>query len=55
MTNYILFCRDEDMQSMASMMSVNNNSDIAQMEDFDEEDSLSDNSSSLKQVMFNLF
>lgn len=37
--------RDEDMQSMASLMSVNNNSDIAPLEDFeDEEFSLSDNS-----------
>ncbi|XP_017772923.1 PREDICTED: EH domain-binding protein 1 isoform X2 [Nicrophorus vespilloides] len=36
---------DEDMQSMASLMSVNNNSDIAPMEDFEDEDfSLSDNS-----------
>lgn len=33
------------MQSMASLMSVNNNSDIAPLEDFeDEEFSLSDNS-----------
>ncbi|XP_065161389.1 EH domain-binding protein 1 isoform X1 [Atheta coriaria] len=29
---------DEDMQSMASLMSVNNNSDIATMEDFEDED-----------------
>ncbi|XP_031332503.1 EH domain-binding protein 1 isoform X1 [Photinus pyralis] len=36
---------DEDMQSMASLMSVNNNSDIAPLEDFEDEDfSLSDNS-----------
>lgn len=33
------------MQSMASLMSVNNNSDIAPLEDFEDEDfSLSDNS-----------
>ncbi|KAL1123843.1 hypothetical protein AAG570_001614 [Ranatra chinensis] len=31
---------DEDMQSMASLMSTNNNSDIAALEDFDEEDDL---------------
>lgn len=30
--------RDEDMQSMASLMSVNNNSDIAPLDDFDNED-----------------
>lgn len=30
--------RDEDMQSMASLMSTNNNSDIATMGDFDEEE-----------------
>ncbi|XP_031365772.1 EH domain-binding protein 1 isoform X3 [Apis dorsata] len=29
---------DEDMQSMASLMSVNNNSDIAPLDDFDNED-----------------
>lgn len=29
---------DEDMQSMASLLSANNNSDIAPLEDFDEED-----------------
>lgn len=29
---------DEDMQSMASLMSTNNNSDIAPLEDFDEEE-----------------
>uniref|UniRef100_A0A1B6L673 C2 NT-type domain-containing protein n=1 Tax=Graphocephala atropunctata TaxID=36148 RepID=A0A1B6L673_9HEMI len=29
---------DEDMQSMASLMSTNNNSDIAPLDDFDEED-----------------
>ncbi|KAK6619087.1 hypothetical protein RUM44_003469 [Polyplax serrata] len=29
---------DEDMQSMASLLSTNNNSDIAPLEDFDEED-----------------
>lgn len=37
-TNYIYFSRDEDMQSMASLMSVNNNSDIAPLDDFDNED-----------------
>lgn len=36
---------DEDMQSIASLMSVNNNSDIAPLEDFEDEDfSLSENS-----------
>ncbi|XP_018320428.1 EH domain-binding protein 1 [Agrilus planipennis] len=36
---------DEDMQSMASLMSVNNNSDIAPLDDFEDEDfSFSDNS-----------
>lgn len=37
---WFLFCfhRDEDMQSMASLMSVNNNSDIAPLDDFDNED-----------------
>lgn len=33
-----LCCRDEDMQSMASLMSTNNNSDIAPLDDFDEDD-----------------
>lgn len=45
---------DEDMQSMASLMSVNNNSDIAPLEDFEDEDmSLSDNSmkNSLQEVV----
>ncbi|KAI8433875.1 hypothetical protein MSG28_015819, partial [Choristoneura fumiferana] len=37
--------RDEDMQSLASLLSVNNNSDIAVLEDLDEDDyTLSDNS-----------
>ena len=38
--NLLLFflSRDEDMQSMASLMSVNNNSDIAPLDDFDNED-----------------
>lgn len=36
--NYLYFSRDEDMQSMASLMSVNNNSDIAPLDDFDNED-----------------
>ncbi|CAH0546795.1 unnamed protein product [Brassicogethes aeneus] len=49
---------DEDMQSMASLMSVNNNSDIAQMEDVEDEDySLNDNSimkNSLHEVTANL-
>lgn len=41
----LLYYSDEDMQSMASLMSVNNNSDIAPLEDFEDEDfSLSDNS-----------
>ncbi|GLV42585.1 Eps15 homology domain containing protein-binding protein 1 [Carabus blaptoides fortunei] len=40
---------DEDMQSMASLMSANNNSDIAPLEDFEDEDvSSCDNSFSLK-------
>ncbi|XP_014238225.1 EH domain-binding protein 1 isoform X1 [Trichogramma pretiosum] len=34
---------DEDMQSMASLMSVNNNSDIAPLDDFDNEDIPEDN------------
>lgn len=39
------------MQSMASLMSVNNNSDIAPLEDFEEDDyTFSENSTSLKQV-----
>lgn len=36
--NLNIFNRDEDMQSMASLMSVNNNSDIAPLDDFDNED-----------------
>ena len=37
--------RDEDMQSLASLLSVNNNSDIAVLEDLDEDDyTLSDSS-----------
>nr|CAD7392439.1 unnamed protein product [Timema cristinae] len=39
--------RDEDMQSMASLMSVNNNSDIGQLDDFDDDDE-GDESQSLK-------
>uniref|UniRef100_A0A8D8W7R5 EH domain-binding protein 1 n=1 Tax=Cacopsylla melanoneura TaxID=428564 RepID=A0A8D8W7R5_9HEMI len=35
---------DEDMQSMASLMSTNNNSDIAPLEDFDEEEEYDDGS-----------
>lgn len=31
-------CRDEDMQSMASLMSTPNNNDIAALEDFDEDE-----------------
>ncbi|XP_063390119.1 EH domain-binding protein 1 [Cydia fagiglandana] len=47
---------DEDMQSLASLLSVNNNSDIAVLEDLDEDDyTLSDNStrqmSDLRQQM----
>jgi len=34
----ITIFRDEDMQSMASLMSANNNSDIAPLDDFDEEE-----------------
>ncbi|XP_019869615.2 EH domain-binding protein 1-like protein 1 isoform X2 [Aethina tumida] len=50
---------DEDMQSMASLMSVNNNTDdIAQMEDVEDEDlSINDNSimkESLNEVTHNL-
>uniref|UniRef100_A0A0A9WH21 EH domain-binding protein 1 n=1 Tax=Lygus hesperus TaxID=30085 RepID=A0A0A9WH21_LYGHE len=33
---------DEDMQSMASLMSTNNNSDIAKLEDFDEEEDVTE-------------
>lgn len=45
--------RDEDMQSMASMMSANNNSDIGHLDDFDDEDiSFTENSTSFKQVNF---
>lgn len=46
--------RDEDMQSMASLMSVNNNSDIAPLDDFEDEDmSLSENSmkNSIQEVL----
>ncbi|KAI5736836.1 hypothetical protein M8J76_007648 [Diaphorina citri] len=35
---------DEDMQSIASLMSTNNNSDIAPLEDFDEEEEYDDGS-----------
>lgn len=46
-----IFFRDEDMQSLASLLSVNNNSDIAVLEDLDEDDyTLSDNST--RQVSF---
>ncbi|XP_071450234.1 EH domain-binding protein 1 isoform X2 [Hetaerina americana] len=38
---------DEDMQSMASLMSVNYNGDIATLDDFDEEDELEDVSQDL--------
>lgn len=31
-------CRDEDMQSMASLMSTPNNNDIAALDDFDEDE-----------------
>lgn len=37
-TSFFSFDSDEDMQSMASLMSVNNNSDIAPLDDFDNED-----------------
>lgn len=30
------FCRDEDMQSIVSLMSVNNNSDIAPLDDLED-------------------
>ncbi|XP_067006854.2 EH domain-binding protein 1 [Anabrus simplex] len=39
---------DEDMQSMASLMSVNNNSDIAPLEDFDDEE---DESQRIQEVL----
>ncbi|RZF33164.1 hypothetical protein LSTR_LSTR004850 [Laodelphax striatellus] len=44
---------DEDMQSMASLMSTNNNSDIAPLEDFDEEEDVDDSSlkNNLDQVL----
>ena len=42
----IISIRDEDMQSMASLMSVNNNSDIAPLDDFDNEDIPEDNEES---------
>lgn len=35
---------DEDMQSLASLMSTNNNSDIAPLEDFDEDEEFDDGS-----------
>lgn len=38
MINELFAYSDEDMQSMASLMSHNNNSDIAPLEDFDDED-----------------
>lgn len=34
---------DEDMQSMASLMSTNNNSDIAPLDDFDEDEDIEGN------------
>lgn len=44
-----MFVSDEDMQSMASLISANNNSDIAPLEDFEDEDiSSCDNSLSMK-------
>lgn len=36
-TLYFCIFRDEDMQSLASLMSVNNN-DIAPLDDFDDDD-----------------
>lgn len=39
---------DEDMQSMASLMSTNNNSDIAPLEDFDEEEEYDADDGSIK-------
>lgn len=41
---------DEDMQSMASLMSVNNNSDIAPLEDFENEDIPEDEEVSIKNM-----
>lgn len=41
---------DEDMQSMASLMSANNNGDIAPLDDFEDED-ISDNSFANKAVI----
>ncbi|XP_046400354.1 EH domain-binding protein 1 isoform X2 [Ischnura elegans] len=38
---------DEDMQSMASLMSVTNNGDIAPLDDFDEEDELEESAQDL--------
>ncbi|KAK7790995.1 hypothetical protein R5R35_011455 [Gryllus longicercus] len=43
---------DEDMQSMASLMSVNNNSDIAPLDDFDDEEE--ESQSQKLQEMFNI-
>ncbi|EEB12203.1 protein MLP1, putative [Pediculus humanus corporis] len=45
---------DEDMQSMASLLSANNNSDIAPLEDFDEEDIDVDVDVSLKNEILDL-
>ncbi|XP_075213240.1 eps15 homology domain containing protein-binding protein 1 isoform X2 [Lycorma delicatula] len=44
---------DEDMQSMASLMSTNNNSDIAPLDDFDEDEDIEDGSlkNSLPEVL----
>lgn len=36
MSMVCLFCSDEDMQSIVSLMSVNNNSDIAPLDDLED-------------------
>ncbi|XP_026317949.1 EH domain-binding protein 1-like protein 1 isoform X5 [Hyposmocoma kahamanoa] len=42
---------DEDMQSLASLLSVNNNSDIAVLEDLDEDDTYTLSDNSTRQVL----
>lgn len=44
-------CRDEDMQSMASLMSTPNNNDIAALEDFDEDEE----KESMLELLFRFF
>lgn len=46
----VIFNSDEDMQSIASLMSVNNNSDIAPLDDFEDED-FSSNENSIKNTL----